>query len=151
MSFTLAILKPDTYRKTAKIWPTLVNKLNKNGLEIASTRKISNWERSEVEKFYGEHRGKFFYGRLVHSMSDAPIQVVVLKNKDDTDARPAFKRWRDIIGPTHLRTARSTSPDSLRARYAFSDTKNSFHGSDSEDTARKEIKFFFRDFFPEGL
>ncbi len=55
----------------------------------------------------------------------------------------AIAQWRDAIGPTHLERAQRL-PDTLRAQFATSDTRNAFHGSDSEQSAAREIGFFFQ-------
>lgn len=114
------------------------------GLRILARKSVAAWSRREVEAFYAVHRGRFFYPRLVHYMTTGPIEALLLTHvTPGVDPAPI---WRALIGPTHLATAR-TLPHTLRARYALSDTKNSFHGSDSVQTALQELRFFFPDFF----
>ncbi|XP_054719073.1 nucleoside diphosphate kinase 6-like [Uloborus diversus] len=58
----------------------------------------------------------------------------------------AIKHWRELMGPTHVYRAQYEAPLSLRARFGLTDTRNATHGSDSPDTARREISFFFPNF-----
>lgn len=55
----------------------------------------------------------------------------------------AIQAWRDMIGPTHVYRSQWTHPQTLRAKYGLSDTRNGFHGSDSVDNARKELGMIF--------
>ncbi|CAO3595083.1 unnamed protein product [Absidia cylindrospora] len=73
-------------------------------------------------------------------MTSGPFQAYILSSSD------AIKKWRSLIGPTHPVRARIHQPDTLRALYGLTDTRNSFHGSDSDHNARQEIQFFFPDF-----
>lgn len=72
-------------------------------------------------------------------MSNGPVTAIVIEGPS------AVSTWRDIIGPTHIDKAREKE-ECLRARFGFSDTKNSFHGSDSVENAEKEIAHFFPNF-----
>jgi nucleoside diphosphate kinase len=135
---TLAIIKPDlTRRLTSEQLHHIRTAVQAKGLTVRATRDIPRLTRAQTEQFYGSHEGRFFFPRLVQYMSSGPLTCWVLQGPR------AITAWRDLIGPTHVTTARSTRPDSLRAQFAFSDTKNSFHGSDSVDSAMEEIKFFF--------
>eukprot|EP01117_Protostelium_nocturnum_P010014 TRINITY_DN3570_c0_g1_i1.p1 TRINITY_DN3570_c0_g1~~TRINITY_DN3570_c0_g1_i1.p1 ORF type:complete len:122 (-),score=33.92 TRINITY_DN3570_c0_g1_i1:232-597(-) len=104
-------------------------------------------DKNRAEKFYHEHRGKFFYQRLISFMSSGEIEVMILQSK--SEERTAIPQWRSLMGPTHIVKAKSTAPDSIRALFGYSDTRNAVHGSDSPETAKKEIHFFFPDFNAE--
>lgn len=103
---------------------------------MVAQKDLARWPEADVERFYGEHFGRFFYPRLVHYMGSGPISAVILKGPN------AIAAWRELIGPTHLLKARETK-DCLRGAFAISDTKNSFHGSDSVESAEKEALQFF--------
>jgi nucleoside-diphosphate kinase len=117
-------------------------KIEASGLRILARKYIHAWSRREAEAFYASHRGRFYYPRLVHYMTTGPLEALLLTHEDPkVDPTPI---WRTLIGPTHITIAR-TLPHTLRGRYALSDTKNSFHGSDSLETAFEELRFFFSD------
>ncbi|XP_072558727.1 nucleoside diphosphate kinase 6 isoform X3 [Paramormyrops kingsleyae] len=84
--------------------------------------------------------GRFFYQRLVEYMSSGPMQAYILARDD------AISRWRELMGPTKVFRARYTSPSSMRALYGLTDTRNTTHGSDSVESAHREIAFFFPEF-----
>ncbi|RKP10502.1 nucleoside diphosphate kinase [Thamnocephalis sphaerospora] len=126
---TLALLKPDLCADAARV-KAVYRAIDDASLTRLHTRDVL-WRPSGAEAFYAEHRGRFFYERL------GPFQALVLGGDD------AIKRWRALIGPTHPIRARVNAPESLRSCYGLTDTRNSFHGSDSPDTARREIAFFF--------
>ncbi|KXJ27753.1 Nucleoside diphosphate kinase 6 [Exaiptasia diaphana] len=113
--------------------------ISKHNFVIAKSKQL-HWTKDEAERFYAEHKGRFFYNRLVGFMSSGPMMAMVLSGES------AITRWRQLIGPTHSYRARDVAPHSIRALYGISDTRNVTHGSDSEETARKEIKFFFPEF-----
>ncbi|KAG0170563.1 Nucleoside diphosphate kinase 6 [Apophysomyces sp. BC1015] len=73
-------------------------------------------------------------------MTSGPFEALILCSPN------AIKEWRALIGPTHPCRARINQPNTLRALYGLTDTRNSFHGSDSDETARREIEFFFPQF-----
>lgn len=77
-------------------------------------------------------------------MGSGPISAVILKGPS------AVSAWRELIGPTHLKNARKIK-DCLRGEFAISDTKNSFHGSDSVNNAKEEILQFFPDIDIDSL
>ena len=70
-------------------------------------------------------------------MSSGPVRVMVLAKEN------AIKDWRTLIGPTNVELARQEVPRSMRAQYGTDTTHNAVHGSDSSESARREIKFFF--------
>ena len=93
--------------------------------------------KARAEEFYGEHAGKPFFGKLVSFMTSGPIVAAVLAR------RGAIKEWRSLLGPTNSEAARQSAPDSIRAVYGTDGTSNAAHGSDSPESAQREIKFFF--------
>lgn len=117
----------------------ILRMVERNGFEIVRS-KLMDMSIEEAERFYGEHEGKFFYQRLVAFMTSGPIIPMILERED------AIAQWRALMGPTHIRRARVEAPGSIRGRFAASDTRNSTHGSDSDESARREIAFFFPDF-----
>jgi len=134
---TLGLLKADRFNNRNVILSELntiylpqKNLLMINKLEI-------QWSRKDAEIFYAEHRGKFFYQRLISFMTSGSMIAFILSGNN------AIVNWRELIGPTHIERARNIAPNSLRAKYAFSDTRNAFHGSDSTDTAKSEISLIF--------
>ncbi|VDM30516.1 unnamed protein product [Hydatigera taeniaeformis] len=96
--------------------------------------------RGRAEEFYAAHRGKFFYRRLVNYMMAGPIGVYVLVGES------AVLKWRELIGPTKTYKTVIFQPTSLRGCLGLTDTRNGFHGSDGDESAEEEIKFFFPDF-----
>ncbi|EFA80138.1 hypothetical protein PPL_06960 [Heterostelium album PN500] len=138
--YTLAIIKPDILIRQSQCLDSIIQKIETK-FNIVNRKQIV-LSISEAEQFYNDHRGKFFYERLVGFMSRGPIIPMVLSEKNSQV--DSIKSWREFIGPTHAENARKL--DCLRGEYGFSDTWNGFHGSGSHDEALNEIKFFFPDF-----
>ncbi|KAF4099397.1 nucleoside diphosphate kinase 6 [Onychostoma macrolepis] len=137
LQLTLAVVKPD-----AVAHPLILEALHQKILEnfIIVRKKDLMWRTEESEKFYAEHAGRFFYQRLVEFMSSGPMRAYILARKD------AITHWRGMMGPTKVFRARFTSPDTLRGQYGLTDTRNTTHGSDSIESAKREISFFFPEF-----
>uniref|UniRef100_A0A8C6S6Y7 Nucleoside diphosphate kinase n=1 Tax=Neogobius melanostomus TaxID=47308 RepID=A0A8C6S6Y7_9GOBI len=138
LQLTLAVIKPD-----AVAHPLILEALHEKILEnnfIIVRRKDLVWKKEQSETFYAEHSGRFFYQRLVEFMSSGPMRAYVLARDD------AIHHWREMMGPTKVFRARHTSPDTIRGQFGLTDTRNTTHGSDSVESAHKEIKFFFPDF-----
>jgi len=137
---TLGLLKADRFNNRNVI----LNELNTIYLPQKNLLMINKleiqWNRKDAEAFYAEHRGKFFYQRLISFITSGPMVAFILSGNN------AITDWRELIGPTHIERARNTAPNSLSAKYAFSDTRNAFHGSDSIERAKREISFIFPDF-----
>ena len=136
---TLSLIKQDVYHQKSKILSEI-----SNSFKILAHKEIK-LSREKAEQFYGEHKGKFFYPRLVNFMSRGTTVALILESED------SITKWRALMGPTHLQTAKKNSPQSIRARFAFSDTRNAVHGSDSEESAKREIQFFFPEIKIENL
>ncbi|XP_051955234.1 nucleoside diphosphate kinase 6-like [Xyrauchen texanus] len=137
LQLTLAVIKPD-----AVAHPLILEALHQKILEnfIIIRKKDLVWRREDSEKFYAEHAGRFFYQRLVEFMSSGPMRAYILARDD------AITHWRGMMGPTKVFRARFTSPNTLRGQYGLTDTRNTTHGSDSTESAKREIAFFFPEF-----
>ncbi|XP_028808936.1 nucleoside diphosphate kinase 6 [Denticeps clupeoides] len=138
LQLTLAVIKPD-----AVAHPLILEALHQQILEnrfIIVQSKDLVWKRKDSEKFYAEHSGRFFYQRLVEFMSSGPMRAYILARKD------AVSYWRELMGPTKVYRARHVAPGTLRAQYGLTDTRNTTHGSDSIESAMREIAFFFPEF-----
>ena len=129
---TFAMIKPNAVNNAQEI----LNIIAANGFTvIAQQRTTLSVERAE--QFYAEHRGKFFFPRLTSFMSSGPVYLLVLSKPG------AIAHWRLLCGPTNSNTARLDKPNSLRALYGDDGTANAVHGSDSVESAEREICFFF--------
>ena len=82
-------------------------------------------------------QGKAFFDDLVGFMTSGPIYALKLEKVD------AINSWRSLMGPSNFETAQEEAPDSLRATFGFNTTQNAVHGSDSPDSAVRELDFFF--------
>ena len=133
MEQTLSIIKPDAVERD------LVEKIKKNFIDkhfkIVKSKKIQI-SKEEAAEFYKVHQTKPFYDRLCSYLSSGPIVVMILE-KDS-----AVIENRRVMGATDPKNAEDGT---LRKLYGISIDKNSVHGSDSVDNAKKEISFFFKD------
>ncbi len=99
-----------------------------------SALKMQKLSKEQAEGFYAEHKGKPFFDDLVSMMSSGPVVLMVL------DGDNAVPHLREIIGSTDPKKA---SPETIRAKFGKSVTENAIHGSDSPESAAREISFFF--------
>jgi nucleoside-diphosphate kinase len=130
---TLSILKPDAVAKNCI--GEIYARIEKTGLRIVAA-KMLYLTRQEAEDFYAVHSERPFFKSLVSFMSSGPIIIQVLEGED------AISRYRQLMGATNPREA---APGTLRADFADSIDENAVHGSDSMDTAKQEIAFFFKE------
>ena len=129
---TLSIIKPDAVER--KIEDKIKNFFLKNGLRIVDSKKIQI-TKEEAEGFYKDHQSKPFYKDLCSYLSSGPIEVIIL------EGRNAIKENRRLMGATDPKKAEK---ETIRFLYGISIDKNSVHGSDSLDSAKKEIDSFFK-------
>ncbi|TNM94982.1 nucleoside diphosphate kinase 6 isoform X1 [Takifugu flavidus] len=141
LQLTLAVIKPDAVAHPLML-EALHQRILDNSFVIVRCKDLV-WRRQDSERFYAEHSGRFFYQRLVEFMSSGPMRAYVLARED------AIRHWRDLMGPTKVFRARHTSPASIRAQFGLTDTRNTTHGSDSVESAEREIRFFFPEFCVE--
>ena len=130
---TLSIIKPDAVERnlTDKIKALFI----KNNLKIKDDKKI-HITKDEAAEFYKVHQSKPFYNDLCAYLSSGPIVVMILEGDN------AVLSNRKLMGATNPKEAEENT---IRKLYGISIDKNSVHGSDSIENAKKEIKFFFKD------
>lgn len=131
MERTLSIIKPDATSR--QITGKINAMIEEAGLKIVA-QKMIKLSVAQAEEFYEEHKGKAFFENLVQFMSSAPIIVQVL------EADNAIALYRKIMGATNPAVAEKGT---IRKTFALSIDKNSVHGSDSPESAAREIRFFF--------
>ena len=129
---TLSIIKPDAVERN------LIDDIKKifvnNKLNIKYSKKI-HITKDEAAEFYKVHQSKPFYNDLCNYLSSGPIVVMILEGED------AIISNRKLMGATDPKKA---DENTIRKLYGISIDKNSVHGSDSIENARKEIDFFFK-------
>lgn len=128
---TLAIIKPDAVKKDAI--GDIIRHYEGAGLRPIAMRMM-HLSKTTAEGFYAVHRARPFYDSLTTFMASGPVVVLVLAGDD------AIKRNRDLMGATDPAKA---DPGTIRAVYGANIEFNAVHGSDSPDTARFEIGYFF--------
>ena len=128
---TFSIVKPDAVAKN--VIGGIYSRFENAGLRIVAS-KMMHLSREKAEGFYAEHSERPFFGALVDFMTSGPVMVQVLEGEN------AIKANREIMGATNPAEAlRGT----LRADYAVSVDENAAHGSDSAESAEREISYFF--------
>ncbi len=129
---TLSIIKPDAVERN------LIDEIKKiflkNDLNITESKKI-HITRDEAAEFYKVHQSKPFYNDLCAYLSSGPIVVMILEGNN------AIAAYRKIMGATNPKDAEENT---IRKLFGISIDKNSVHGSDSLENAKKEIDFFFK-------
>lgn len=128
---TLAIIKPDAVKKDAI--GDIISRYEKAGLKPVAMRMMQ-MAKPVAEGFYEVHRQRPFFDSLTTFMASGPVVVLVLEGKD------AIKRNRELMGATDPATA---APGTIRAAYGTNIEFNAVHGSDSAESARVEINYFF--------
>ena len=128
---TLSIIKPDAVARN--LIGEIYSRFEKAGLSIAASRML-RLDEQRAAGFYAEHQGKPFYPALVEYMTSGPIMVQVLEGEG------AVALNRKLMGATNPSEA---EPGTIRADFAESIDANSVHGSDSQQSAEREVAYFF--------
>jgi len=128
---TLSIIKPDAVAKN--VIGQITARFEGAGLKIVAVRMMQLSER-QAEGFYAVHRERPFFRDLVKFMVSGPVVVQILEGEN------AIAKNRDLMGATDPKKA---AKGTIRADFAASIDANAIHGSDSADTARTEIGYFF--------
>ena len=131
MSRTFSIIKPDATKRN--ITGSINELIEKNGLRIIAQKRIK-MTNDQAKQFYDIHNDKPFFSDLVEYMTSEPVVVQVLSSDN------AVKKYREVMGATNPENALDGT---IRKLFALNVQENSVHGSDSDENAEKEIKFFF--------
>ena len=130
---TLSIIKPDAVKRD--LIGAILARFEQNDFKIVAI-KMLRLTREQAEGFYAEHQGKAFFEQLVDYMMSAPIVVSVLEKEN------AVQDYRVLIGSTNPENA---AEGTIRKDFALNQRENSVHGSDSTESAAREIAYFFVD------
>ena len=128
---TLSIIKPDAVSKN--IIGKIISRFEDNGLEIIAA-KLIRLSDDEASGFYAEHQGKPFFNALKDFMTSGTVFIQVLPCEN------AISRNRELMGDTDPAKAKVGS---IRSDFASSIDANAVHGSDSKESAEREINYFF--------
>eukprot|EP00128_Syssomonas_multiformis_P000034 Colp12_sorted_trinity150504_noHs@5425 len=129
---TFAMIKPDAAAKTADIIFTI----QQSGFTILQQKTLVLTE-DQAGEFYAEHNGKPFFSGLISFITSGPVTALVLAKEN------AIADWRELIGPTDPNKAKVSHPKSIRALFGTNGQRNAVHGSDSTQSAAREILFMF--------
>lgn len=130
------MIKPDAYNNIGKIVDIIERQFR------ISKMKMVRFTREIAEEFYGEHKGKPFFEELINFICSDLVVGLELVCSD------AITKWRNLIGPTNCQVARIEQPNSIRALFGREGVKNAVHGSDSPQSAAREIDIFFSEKSP---
>lgn len=128
---TLSIIKPDAVSKN--VLGKILSRFEDNGLKIVAGKLVSLSEEL-ASGFYAEHEGKPFFPALIEFMTSGPVFIQVLEGDN------AIAKNRELMGNTNPEEA---APGTIRADFAISIDANAVHGSDSANSAEREINYFF--------
>lgn len=132
MSRTLVICKPDAVERG--LAGTILTRFEAKGLKLAAV-ELRALDAVTLAKHYEEHVGKGFYDSLVSFMSRSPALLAVIEGPEDT-----FAMVRTLMGETNPANA---APGTIRGDYGTEMTENLVHGSDSNESAEREISIWF--------
>ena len=128
---TLSIIKPDAVKR--HLIGAILARFEQQGFNIVAAKMVQ-LNREQAEGFYAEHQGKPFFEPLVEYMTSAPVFVSVLEKEN------AVQDYRTLMGTTNPETA---AEGTIRRDFALNQRENSVHGSDSPESAAREIAYFF--------
>ena len=131
MERTLILVKPDAFARN--LTGEIIARFERKGLRLAALKQMT-MTRELAEQHYAEHEGKPFFGELVEFITSAPLVAMVLEGDH------AIEAARQVIGATNPLQA---APGSIRGDYALEVGQNMVHGSDSGDSAAREVGLFF--------
>lgn len=133
MNQTFAMIKPDAICN--KYIGNILHMIEHNGFTILRM-KYTTLSIVEAESFYEMHKGKSFFEELIQYMTSGSVVLLALEKTDAVNA------WRELIGSTNPQTAHLGT---IRRMYGESVGNNAVHGSDSVESASRELGFFFKD------
>ncbi|WP_318470176.1 nucleoside-diphosphate kinase [Photobacterium leiognathi] len=128
---TFSIVKPDAVKRN--LIGAIYQRFENAGLKIVAAKMV-HLDSTKAQGFYAEHEGKPFFDDLVAFMTSGPVMVQVLEGEN------AIVRYRELMGKTNPEEA---ACGTIRSDFALSMRHNSVHGSDSPESAAREIAYFF--------
>jgi nucleoside-diphosphate kinase len=131
MERTLILAKPDAYARN--LTGEILARFERKGLRPVALR-VMTMTRADAERHYAEHIEKPFFGELADFITSGPLVAIVL------EGRSAIVAARQVIGATNPLEA---APGSIRGEFAVATGENLVHGSDSPESAAREIEIFF--------
>ena len=131
MDRTLILVKPDAFSRG--LTGEIIARFERKGLSIVALKHM-RMDRDLASQHYAEHEGKPFFGELVELITSGPLVAMVLEGHEAVTAA------RQVIGATNPLEA---TTGSIRGDYALEVGKNMVHGSDSNESAKREAKLFF--------
>jgi nucleoside-diphosphate kinase len=131
MERTLILVKPDAFART--LTGEIIARFERKGLRLAALKQMT-MTADLAERHYAEHAGKPFFGELVSFITSGPLVAMVLEGDRAVEAA------RQVIGATDPLKA---SPGSIRGDFAIEVGQNMVHGSDSPESAAREVDLFF--------
>lgn len=132
MEKTFAIIKPRAVKENHT--GDIVKMIEEAGFEITAMKKIT-MSQEQAQELYVEHKERPFFGEMVEAMTASPVVVLTLSKQD------AVKGWRDLMGATNPADA---AQGTVRAKFGRSIGENATHGSDSLQSAERELGIFFK-------
>ena len=133
MDKTFSIIKPDATKRN--ITGSINKVIEESGLRIIAQKRIK-LTTDQAENFYSVHKERPFFRDLIQYMTSEPVIVQILSGEN------CIEKYRSIMGATNPENA---DEGTIRKLFALNVQENSVHGSDSEDNAKIEIDFFFKD------
>ena len=130
---TFSIIKPDAVKRN--LIGAILGRFESQGFRVVALKMVQ-LTKEQAEGFYAEHQGKPFFDPLVEYMLSGPIVVSVLEKEN------AVKDYHTLIGATNPAEA---AEGTIRKDFALNQRENSVHGSDSVESAKREIAYFFVD------
>ncbi|XP_050407601.1 thioredoxin domain-containing protein 6 isoform X2 [Patella vulgata] len=131
---TLALIRPDAFRTQRE---EILEKIRESGFKVALQKEMT-LTKEQAAEFYKEHEDQPYFEDLITRMSSGPLMALGLARDD------AVQGWREMLGPKEVEKAKTEAPESLRAQFSVEDVEiNQLHGSDSPETAQKELEYFF--------
>jgi nucleoside-diphosphate kinase len=128
---TFAFIKPDAVK--AKNTGQIIALVELNKFTVVHMQKLQ-LSKKQAESFYAEHKDKHFFNDLISYMTSGPVVALALQKKD------AISEWRQLMGATDPLKA---EPGTMRRMFGTDKTHNAVHGSDSSDSALRELMLFF--------
>jgi nucleoside-diphosphate kinase len=129
---TLVLLKPDAVERG--LVGNIINRFETKGLRLAAM-ELRTLDEATLERHYEEHKGKGFYAELVKFMSRGPVVAMAVEGPEDT--------WEIVRGMMGATNPRQAAPGTIRGDLGTIFTENLVHGSDSAESAKRELGIFF--------